>query len=151
MKHERDKTVAALNDLIETCKDGQKGYRSAADSAHDPELKQLFSRYSAQRAAFAAELQKEVRRHGGHPEKGGTVLGTLHRGWLNLKSALLGQSDAALIAECASGEDAALKNYEAASHEVLPPDVQQLVARQYKEIKDAHQRVRALKHAAAGK
>ena len=151
MKPEDSKVVDALNNLVETCKDGQKGFRAAAEGVHNPDLVQLFKGYSTQRASFAADLQAEVRRYGGDPEKSGTVVGTLHRGWLNLLSTLVGRNDADIIAECERGEDSAMKNYEAASREVLPPAVQELVSRQYKEIKDAHQRISNLKHAGAGK
>jgi uncharacterized protein (TIGR02284 family) len=141
MSEEDAKIISALNDLIETCKDGQKGFSAAADLVQDPKLQQLFRGYAGQRATFAAELQTEVRRYGGHPERSGTVAGALHRGWLNIKSAVLGQDEAAVIAECESGEDAALKNYEEATSVVLPPTVAEVVARQYKEIKDARQRI----------
>ena len=146
MSEEDDKVVSALNDLIETCKDGQKGFTAAADLVQDPKLQQLFKGYAAQRATFAAELQTEVRRHGGHPERSGSMAGALQRGWLNIKSAVLGEDAAVIIAECESGEDAAIKNYEEANQVVLPPAVAEVVARQYKEIKDAHECIRQLKH-----
>ena len=69
MKTENEKLIATLNNLIETCKDGQNGFRAAAQGAHDEHLKMLFSRYAGQRAAFAADLQQVVRRHGGDPRR----------------------------------------------------------------------------------
>ncbi|MGH9613193.1 MAG: DUF2383 domain-containing protein, partial [Bryobacteraceae bacterium] len=46
-----------LNDLVETCKDSQKGYRTAAEGAKSPELKQLLDELSLERARFAGDLQ----------------------------------------------------------------------------------------------
>jgi len=148
---EAEKVVAALNDLVETCKDGEQGFRAAAEHVTDRELKRLFADYAAQRAQFATELQAEVRRNGGRPEGAGSMTGTLHRGWLNLKAALLGNSDPAIVAECERGEDAAMKNYDAASRAALPVDVQAIVSRQYAEIRKAHERVSELKHASEQK
>jgi uncharacterized protein (TIGR02284 family) len=148
---EAARIVAALNGLVETCKDGERGYRAAAKHAADPELKRLLADHAAQRAGFATELQAEVRRHGGQPEKGGSVAGTLHRGWLNLKSALPGSRDDAVVAECERGEDAALKNYEAVVGDTLPVDVKAVVARQYAEVKKARERLRQRRQAGDSK
>jgi len=35
-------TTIALNNLIEICKDGQDGFRNAAEKVTNPELKTLF-------------------------------------------------------------------------------------------------------------
>ncbi|HZY88050.1 MAG TPA: PA2169 family four-helix-bundle protein, partial [Gemmataceae bacterium] len=142
------KLVALLDNLIETCKDGQNGYRAAAEKAQSKEMKRFFRYNAGQRARFAAELQEEVHRHGVMPPKGGTVAGALHRGWLNVKSALLGVEEPDLLAECERGEEAVVKNYEAASHEVLPPGLQTLIANQYKAMKRTRDRVHARREAA---
>src|SRR5689334_14335909 len=90
MAEGRDEFVSRLNDLIETCKIGEEGYRLAADKVEDAELKSLFGRYAEQRAKFASDLQGEVRKLGGDPEDSGTsaVGEVLMRGWLNIKLAL---------------------------------------------------------------
>ena len=50
-------TTSILNDLIETLKDGQQGFREAAEDVQSHDLKTLFSEYSLQRSRFAGELQ----------------------------------------------------------------------------------------------
>jgi uncharacterized protein (TIGR02284 family) len=145
---DNDKAIACLNNLIETCKDGQDGFRTAAESVARPDLKTLFNTFSQQRAQFAAELQNEVRRLGGDPEKTGSVAASLHRGWIDIKSAVTGKDDNAVIAECERGEDSAVKNYEAAiNDENLPANLREVVRRQFVAIKEAHDRVRTLEHA----
>ena len=52
--------ISTVNDLIETLKDGQEGFRQAAEAVNDSQLKTLFSEYSLQRSRFAGELQNEV-------------------------------------------------------------------------------------------
>ena len=49
-----------LNNLIETCKDGEQGFKQAAEKAKDPSLRTLFSKYSRQRAGYVQELQQLV-------------------------------------------------------------------------------------------
>jgi uncharacterized protein (TIGR02284 family) len=144
-----DKTdvISTLNNLIETCKDGQNGFQTAAEGVKNSELKMLFHTYSQQRAQFAGELQEEVRRLGGDPEKTGSVAATLHRGWIDIKSAVTGEDENAVISECERGEDSAVKNYQDAINAGLPGDVRSIVERQYTQVKEAHDRIRALEKA----
>ncbi len=144
MANDNDKVISTLNNLIETCKDGQNGFQTAADGVKDSELKTLFHTYAQQRAQFAAELQSEVRRLGGDPENTGSVAATLHRGWINIKSTVTGKDDAAILAECERGEDSAKSNYEEATNMTLPADVSAIVNRQYGQVKETHDRIRDL-------
>jgi uncharacterized protein (TIGR02284 family) len=141
--------LTVLNQLIETCKDGEEGYRTAARCVANSDLKVLFTSYAEQRAQFAAELQAEVRRLGGDPEKSGSLVGALHRGWTNLKSSVGGADEAAIVAECERGDDMARKSYEEALGQSLPADVHAIVSRQFASVKEAHGRIHALEMAAA--
>ena len=143
-----EQAVSTLNNLIETCRDGQEGFKTAFEGVDNPELKELFRSYSQQRAGFAGELQDEVRRLGGDPEDTGSVTASLHRGWMGLKAALTGGGEASILAECERGEDAAMSNYRAAFNVDLPANVRQMVERQFAEIKEAHNRIRNLERAA---
>jgi len=142
-----DNVISTLNNLIETCKDGQEGFRQAAEGVKNSELKTLFGTYSQQRAQFAGELQNEVLRLGGDPEKTSSTVGALHRGWINIKSALTGEDEGAVISECERGEDSAVRNYTEALNDDLPNDVRQIVERQFAQVKEAHDRIRALERA----
>src|SRR5439155_26081840 len=83
---DQKETISTINNLIETLKDGQKGFKEAADAVNDPQLKSLFTEYSQQRSRFASELQTEARSVGeAEPETGGSAAGAMHRGWINLK------------------------------------------------------------------
>jgi len=126
-----DNAVSTLNTLIETCKDRENGFRTAADAVNNDELKTLFSSYAGQSAQYAAELQDEVRRLGGDPEVKGSVAGWFLRGWMQLKSAVTARDEAAIIAECERGEDSARNNFESALKETLPTSVQAMLHRQY--------------------
>ncbi|MDX3904602.1 MAG: PA2169 family four-helix-bundle protein [Pigmentiphaga sp.] len=140
----RDVTTV-LNDLIETCKDGEYGFRQAAQDAHDPELKTLFSRRAADCAAAAAQLQEQVASLGDEPEESGTAAGVLHRGWIGLKTAVAGRTDLAILEECERGEDVAKSRYQAALGEELPPQILALVQLQYEGVVRNHDQVRELR------
>lgn len=143
-----NEVISILNDLIETCKDGQEGFKTAAENIRNSEFRRLFNIFSQQRAQFVAELQAEVHRLGGDPERGGSVAGSIHRGWINVKSMVTRTDEAGIIAECQRGEEAAVNSYQEALKADLPLDVQYVVKRQYMDIKDAYDRIRILQRAA---
>ena len=136
-------TVSTLNDLIHTCRDGEQGFRSAAENVKDPKVKSLFNDYARERATFADELKTEVTRLGGTPDEGGTVSGAAHRGWMDVKGTLTGRDDKSILDEAERGEDVAVQSYRAALEQPLPQSAKTLVERQYSHVKAAHDRVRA--------
>ena len=144
-----DSTISLLNNLIETCKDGEEGFRTAAEGVNDPQVKAAFLQYAQQRTQMARELQDEVRGLGGSAETSGSVSASLHRGWINIKSVVTGRNDHQIIAEAERGEDVAKKMYEDALKASLPPQVQALVQRQAGQVREAHDRVRAMERATA--
>jgi len=144
----REEIIACLNDLIESCRDGEQGFRSAAEHAKHEQLKEFFGRCSYQRAQFASELQAEVRQLGGDPNEKGSVTGMFHRGWMNLKSAVT-RGDQSILSECEWGDDTALRNYERVLKQNLPPNVLPVVKHQYTEIKGTRNRIREMEKLAA--
>ena len=97
--------TSMLNDLIETSKDGENGFRSAAEDAKSAELKATFLRRAEDCAKGASELQQLVSRMGGKPEQGGSVAGAMHRGWMDLKAKVAHRDDLAILEECERGEE----------------------------------------------
>ncbi len=140
--------VSTINSLIETLKDGQEGFKQAAEAVKDSELKSLFQEYSQQRARFATELQSQARQFGEpKPEDSSSAAGAMHRAWINLKSVVTSGDDHAILAECERGEDSAVKEYKEAMQEGLSSPVSDIVSRQYTEVKDAHDRIKQLRDA----
>lgn len=143
-----EKAISVLNELIETCKDGAKGFASASEKAESPELKSLFHKYSAQRESFAADLDGHVTSLRGTPSESGHVAAVMHRGWIDIKTAFAGNDDKALLNECERGEDYAKKAYMEALTNNLPADAHAVVQRQSVEVKAAHDKVRDLRNEA---
>jgi uncharacterized protein (TIGR02284 family) len=142
--------ISTVNGLIETLKDGQQGFKEAAEAVKDSQLKSLFSEYSLQRAKFAGELQNEAVSLGEHdPEDSSSTAGAMHRAWINLKSAISSQDDHAILAECERGEDSAVSEYKKAMEEEdLSAPIRETISRQYTDVKSAHDRIKALRDAA---
>ena len=136
---------STVNGLIETCRDGQEGFKQAAAGVERSDLKSLFFEFSQQRAKFVGELQDIVRTLGGDPENAGSFAGSIHRGWINIKSVVTGNDEGAILNECERGEDAAKKAYTEALETALPAYVQQQVQDQYTAVQTAHDRVKALR------
>jgi uncharacterized protein (TIGR02284 family) len=137
-----------IDNLIETLKDGQQGFKEAAEGVKDPQLKSLFSDYSRQRARFLVELRGKAQSPDQRePDVSGSAAGALHRGWINLKSVLSKGDDHAILAECERGEDSAVEEYQKALNNGLSAPVREIVSRQYTEIKATHDRIRDMRDA----
>jgi len=139
-------TTQTLNELIDICKDGENGFKQAAEKAKDASLKSLFLKYSTQRAGYAQELQSAVSLLGDKPETTEHVAAKLHRGWMGLKQALTSNEDKALIDECEAGEDAAMKAYKQALDKSMAGNIETLIRKQFAGVSEAHGVMRDLKH-----
>lgn len=139
-----------IRDLINTCRDGEKGFRDAADHVKRSEFKSMFLEVSRERATFAQELDSELSslapEASEKPE--GHVVGALHRAWIDTKTAL-GAGDQAILEWLEQGEDYAKGKYEKALSTGLPAGLLQIVRRQSQSIHATHDRVKALRDAKA--
>jgi len=139
-----DAVASTLNQLIQTCKDGHEGFRTAAQAVDDVNLQHLLESYSQQRAEFVSELDAEVRRLDQDPSTSGHLSASLHRGWMDIKALVTGRDEAAIIAECERGEDTAVKAFQQAIASNLPDDLRIILERQFLKIKEAHDQIRSL-------
>jgi uncharacterized protein (TIGR02284 family) len=145
---DNDKAVGTLNDLIETLRDGQTGFKEAAENAKNPDLKAFFNQVSLERAQMVGELQQEVRVLGQDPENSGSTAGALHRTWIDIKGSLTGRDDKAILNECERGEDSAVRAFEEALKDPhLPANLRTLVDRQFRQVQQAHDRVKQMRDA----
>ena len=98
------KIVSVLNGLIEISRDGAEGFRTCAEDVDDAALKLYFRNRAESCEKAIHELNTEVRRHGGDPDPDGTLTGTLHRAWVNLRTAIISQDNLTVLEECERGE-----------------------------------------------
>jgi len=139
--------ISTLNDLIETCNDGEQGFKACVDDAsgRHPQLKAMLTIRQRTCASAAVELKELVRAQGGDPATGSTASGALHRGWLNIKTAITGKSDEAVLDECERGEDIAVARYKKALSKDLPAHVRVIVERQYQGVLRNHDEIKNLR------
>ncbi len=112
-------------------------------------IKEMFERYSAQRAQFATELQGAVKALGFETIDPQGLGGVLHAGWINLKGLLTGHDVHAVLVEAERGEDWSLKTYRAALGRTLPPEIAAIMQKQFEEVQEAHDRIRSLRDSTA--
>lgn len=137
--------VDTLNELIETSKDGEYGFYQSAKYAKSSELKNIFRMRGAECQIAAQELKGLVRDFGGDPDKGGTMSGALHRGWVSVRNTITGNDDVNILNECERGEDVAKARYAKALEQDLPADVRGVLSRQYDGVLGNHAEIKALR------
>src|SRR4029077_11537484 len=127
-----------------------EGYKQSASGVDDPQLKTLFDTLSLQRSKFAGELQNEVVNMGDpDPEGASSMTGSMHRAWINVKSAVTNRDRHAILAEDERGEDVAVNDDDEGMEKNLPAPIREIVSRQSAEVKAAHDKIRALRDSAA--
>ncbi|MGE0865322.1 MAG: PA2169 family four-helix-bundle protein [Vicinamibacterales bacterium] len=131
---------AVLNGLIETCKDGERGLLHAAELVSNPALKSFFTETAGRRAGFAAELLPHAQRLGGAETADGTAGATLHRRWMDVRSALSGHDDRAVASEAERGDNLTVLAFKTAVEGALPGTVRDLVERGYQDVQASHLR-----------
>src|SRR5262245_41237005 len=136
--------VSTLNDLIETCRDGQEGFKEAAENVKSGDLGTLFEEVARERGQFVRELQQEVRKQGGDPDNTGSTAGALHRAWINIKGTLTGKDDQSILNECVRGEDSAVETYREAINAKLPASILTPAETRFKTVSQVHDAIRRL-------
>jgi uncharacterized protein (TIGR02284 family) len=140
-----DEVISTLNDLIETCKDGEFGFRACAEHVESASIATLLTRRAEDCQEAARELQAQVIQLGGRADTKGSATGAMHRGWVAVRGTLQGYDDLAMLEECERGEDAAKASYRKALEEPLPELQRSLVERQYEGVKRNHDQIRELR------
>ena len=139
--------ITTLNALLHLCHDAHDGYLQAADGITSSAYKTMFAEYALQRSRFATQIANLILDHGGDPDDDGHAMTMFSRGWKNIKPVLMGGDYGAIFSECEHGEDAAKNAYERVLEKELTADVSTVINHQYKQIMEAHDRIRNLRDA----
>ncbi len=139
--------ISVLNGLIKTTLDSMKGYEDAAKDAESTQYATMFADFARDRAQVATQLQNQVRTLGGDPEMDSSMLAAAHRTFMDLKQALTGKDDKAIILEVERGEDHIKAKYEDAIKDSdLSPATLAVVEKGYASVREGHDKMSALKH-----
>jgi len=144
----QDEKVA--KELVETLKDGEQGFTSAADKLRDSDRSAWAStlqRLAQQRQGFRAEIVELGHEYGDDVDESGTVAAAVHRGWISLKDALTGDDADKVLEAALTGEDHAVSEYEKALEADLSAGFREVVSRQHAAVVSARDEVRALRDA----
>ena len=148
----RHHDIETVNDLIKTTIDSVDGYRSAAESADSGQFQSIFFERANERQRVAEELRVHVRSLGGEPEDDGSILAGAHRAFMNLRDAVTGLDDQAVIAEVERGEDHIKAKYEdALTENVLSTETMGIVRECFTSVKSGHDQMRDMKHSLTDK
>ena len=140
--------TTTLNTLIGTLIDSIQGYQKAAADTSNTRFAEMFNARAQERQQVLTRLQAAVARMGGNPEDDGTTAGAAHRGWMNLKEAVLGQDDETIVKTVEEGEDYLKNKFEAALETAdLPAEARMAVEEAWTSVKAGHDEMSALKHA----
>ncbi|WP_440117232.1 PA2169 family four-helix-bundle protein [Tsuneonella sp. SYSU-LHT278] len=140
--------TATLNTLIGTLIDSINGYTKAAEDTDNARFAEIFRARATERQAAVAKLQAAVAALGGNPEDDGTTAGAMHRGWINLKEAVVGRDDEAIVNSVESGEDYLKEKFETAlKHKDLPLEARTAVEEAWASVKAGHDQMSQIKHA----
>lgn len=135
------KEVAAnLNQLLEKTYDAEKGYKDAATNVKDTKMKSFLEEQAQQRNSFGHEIKQEIKAFDQKPDKGGSIAGTLHRTWMDVKTAFSGNENETVMEEVQRGEKAAIEDYDEILAETsLPGSTKSLLQNQRQKIEQAQQ------------
>lgn len=134
-------------ELVETLKDGERGFASAAEKLQDsdrPEWATTLQRLSEQRATFAREIIELGHEYDEDVDTSGTVAASVHRGWVSLKDALTGDDAGSVLGAAITGEDHAVSEYEDALTHDLSDGFRDVVSRQQAAVVAARDEVKGL-------
>lgn len=140
--------VAVLNKLIDTCKDGELSYKTCADDAgeRNSPLQIQFAHLQGEHAAAVAELQGLIAHLGGRERAPGSISEAIRLSWVNLKIAIAGKDDRAVLAECQRSEETATRRYAEALEQALPEDVRRVLERQCHDVMANRDQIQLLHH-----
>jgi uncharacterized protein (TIGR02284 family) len=147
-------TTALLNELVETLKDGQKGYADAMTDVEDTRLKDTFKKFAAQRSEYLNEIEDQMFKLDLKPDTNegakGSITGAIHRTWIDLKAAITSKDSKAVLNECERGDGYAVTAYQTALKATdLPTPLKSVIEKQYQGVQAALTTIKSLRDSAA--
>ena len=144
---EHSGAISTLNTLIATTIDSITGYANSAEKVENQRFGEIFRERAGERQQIVQQLREEVRRLGGDPEDGGSFLGKAHQRFEDLKAAITGRDEKAIINEVERGEDYLKEKWQTALQSgELKGETHDVVERLYQSVKAGHDQISHLKH-----
>ena len=145
--HNHSDEISTLNTLIATTIDSVTGYENSAKDIDNQRFAEIFRQRADERQQVVQQLREEVRRLGGNPEDDGSFLGKTHQRFEDMKAAITGQDEQAIINEVERGEDYLKEKFETAlNSDTLSGEARSVVERCYQSVRSGHDQMSQLKH-----
>ena len=145
--HEHSGEISTLNTLIATTIDSITGYENSAKDIEGERFREIFRQRADERQQVVEQLRQEVRRLGGNPEDDGSFMGKTHQRFEDLKSAITGGDDQAIVNEVERGEDYLKEKFETAlNSDTLSGESRSVVEQCYQSVRSGHDQISQLKH-----
>ena len=147
MHHDHSAEITTLNTLTTTLIDSVNGYENSAKDTQSEQFRQIFRQRADERQQAVELMRNEVRRLGGDPDDGGSVLGKMHQRFEDLKAAISGNDEKAVINEVERGEDYLKNKFETAlNSDTLSAETRAVVEQAYQSVRSGHDQISQLKH-----
>jgi uncharacterized protein (TIGR02284 family) len=145
--HNHSDEISTLNTLIATTIDSITGYENSAKDIDNQRFAELFRQRANERQQVVEQLRAEVRRLGGNAEDDGSFMGKTHQRFEDLKAAVTGRDEQAIINEVERGEDYLKDNFETALNgDTLSGESRSVVEQAYQSVRSGHDQMSQLKH-----
>lgn len=138
-------TIDNLKDLVRINIDSAEGFEKAAELVDAPSYTDLFHDAAGRRRAHAHELRDLLAMNEEDAADSGSIKAQVHRWWMSLRGKVEQDSVRTMLIEAERGEDVIKGLYEDAIHETTGSAVNDVLHRQYREVKETHDRVRDLR------
>jgi uncharacterized protein (TIGR02284 family) len=144
---EHSDNISTLNTLIATTIDSITGYEDSAQNIDNERFREIFRQRANERQEVVEQLRAEVRRLGGDPDSDGSFMGKAHQRFEDLKAAVTGRDEKAIINEVERGEDYLKDKFETALNaDTLSGESRAVVERCYQSVRSGHDQMSQLKH-----
>jgi uncharacterized protein (TIGR02284 family) len=137
--------AVALNELIEITRDGQTFYTDALARVTNPHLKSVFRALIDVKAMMISTLSEHVRVRGIKPSALGTLAGTFHKLYADVRVSLSSRGDTTFVAHLEAAEDRLLSAFEQAAADTDDPELRRIITQYLPKVRLCHDEMRNLR------
>lgn len=144
----QDKAIDVFNTLIKINNNRIEGYETASKDTTDADLKSLFFHLAQATLKCKRELIYEIRKMGGEPIEGGTIINTFSKAWSDVKHAFTKNDHISILNSCEYDENIAVDAYYKALNDnlqFLDAEQQALLNKQYLAISAGLGKIKSLR------
>lgn len=127
-----------IKQIIEKNEDSVKGFEKAAENAKEIGIKKYFEKRGEKRRLFIKTLHNATPAlQTGTAEIEGSVKGSMHRAWMDVKTFFSGDNDDAMLEEAVRGDTSAIAEYnEILTDSMVPYRIKEIIREQRDEIQN---------------